>query len=104
MSPSITCSVTCSLPTNAANYEGKAYIEAVVAVAPEAEAVPPSELRRRPLIFVYDLPPEYVARMLQYKVHRWGGTQLQNLPSKAANPVVLSTSLPPLCLSACALH
>ena len=53
-----------------ANYEGKAYIEAVVAVAPEAEAVPPSEPRRRPLIFVYDLPPEYVARMLQYKVHR----------------------------------
>ena len=25
---------------------------------------------RRPLIYVYDLPPEYVARMLQYKIHR----------------------------------
>ena len=66
--PLITCHVTYLLIT--ANYEGKAYIEAVVAVAPEAEAVPPSEPRRRPLIFVYDLPPEYVARMLQYKVHR----------------------------------
>ena len=30
----------------------------------------PSESRRkRPFIFVYDLPPEYNSRMLQYKIH-----------------------------------
>jgi len=31
---------------------------------------PPTHALRRPLIYVYDLPPEYVTRMLQYKVHR----------------------------------
>ena len=32
----------------------------------------PSEGRRkRPFIFVYDLPPEYNSRMLQYKIHAW---------------------------------
>ena len=36
----------------------KPWISAIAAVAPEAEVVPPSEPRRRPLIYVYDLPPE----------------------------------------------
>ena len=31
---------------------------------------PHTHALRRPLIYVYDLPPEYVTRMLQYKIDR----------------------------------
>ena len=45
-------------PNHAAPLVEKPWISAVVAVAPEAEEVSPSEPRRRPLIYVYDVPPE----------------------------------------------
>ena len=40
---------------------------APVAVAPAAEEWPPERSRLRPLIYVYDLPAMYNARMLQYR-------------------------------------
>ena len=49
------------------------HLEAVVEIAPEAaapEPPTPPTLRKRPLIYVYDLPPEYTTRMLQYKVQK----------------------------------
>ena len=48
---------------------------------PAAADPPPSSHRRRPLIYVYDAPPEYNTRMLQYRVlktacvHRMFGGQ-----------------------------
>jgi hypothetical protein len=51
--------------------EKKPWLKSVVDIAPEALPSPPADLqRKRPLIYVYDLPPEYVSRMLQYKIHR----------------------------------
>ena len=46
------------------------WIHAVAAIAPEAMLEPPSgELanRRRPLIYVYDIPAEYTSKMLQFR-------------------------------------
>ncbi|EFN56537.1 hypothetical protein CHLNCDRAFT_51514 [Chlorella variabilis] len=38
---------------------------------PAARTFPPDAVRRRPLIYVYEMPAEYVTLMIQY---RWGGT------------------------------
>ncbi len=32
---------------------------------------PPTQQRKRPFIYVYDLPPAYNTRMLQYRVGKW---------------------------------
>ncbi len=32
---------------------------------------PRGGIRKRPFIYVYDLPSEYNTRMLQYRLHRW---------------------------------
>ena len=69
----------------------KPWVKAVVEIAPEALPSPPPDLlRKRPLIYIYDLPPEFVSRMLQYKIHRlacnyrlWSGSN--NSETNGAN-------------------
>jgi hypothetical protein len=46
------------------------WLKAHVGLTPEAQPVLPSTPRRRPLIYVYELPPEYTTRMHQYRIHR----------------------------------
>jgi hypothetical protein len=42
---------------------------AEIIIPPLAAADPPlTEKRLRPLIYVYDLPPDYNARLLQYRI------------------------------------
>lgn len=51
--------------------EAAAGTEAGAAAAGAAGSLPIlTQSRRRPLIFVYDLPPAYNARMLQYRNDR----------------------------------
>ncbi|GAX80495.1 hypothetical protein CEUSTIGMA_g7933.t1 [Chlamydomonas eustigma] len=62
----------------AGSLPNRPWLRTVAAIAPEAlpesTTTPPQsnprEEQRRPLIFVYDLPPEYNARMLQYRGNR----------------------------------
>jgi hypothetical protein len=44
------------------------WLAAHVAVTPEALPQPPPTPRKRPFIYVYDLPPLYNAHMLQYRM------------------------------------
>ncbi|GAX80494.1 hypothetical protein CEUSTIGMA_g7932.t1 [Chlamydomonas eustigma] len=52
------------------SFKEKPHIQPVSVIAPEAQPNLPSVLRKRPLIYVYDLPAEYNSRMQQYKIHK----------------------------------
>ncbi|GLI62946.1 hypothetical protein VaNZ11_005800 [Volvox africanus] len=45
-----------------------AWLEPLIVIPPASLPVPASPTRPRPLIYVYDVPPEYTSRMLQYRV------------------------------------
>ena len=42
------------------------YLQGVMHVIKAALPTPPAASRPRPLIYVYDMPPEYTSRMWQY--------------------------------------
>ncbi|KAG2445204.1 hypothetical protein HYH02_008672 [Chlamydomonas schloesseri] len=55
-------------PLEPALHEGeRPWLRPVVAIPPAAQEVPAISTRPRPLIYVYDVPPEYTSRMLQYR-------------------------------------
>ncbi|KAJ9511254.1 hypothetical protein QJQ45_017152, partial [Haematococcus lacustris] len=49
--------------------ESRPWLRQHVGLPLEAQPQLPSTPRKRPLIYIYDLPPAYNARMLQYRVH-----------------------------------
>ena len=50
---------------------------------PAAQDPPPAPSRKRPLIYVYDMPPEFTTRILQYRITRnhcvWRATDVANV-------------------------
>ncbi len=46
------------------------WLKMTMGQAPEALPEPPKTPRRRPLIYVYDTPPQYTTRFLEYRI--WG--------------------------------
>lgn len=46
------------------------WLRAHVALTPEAQPKLPDTPRRRPLVYIYDLPPEFTTRMLQYRINK----------------------------------
>ncbi len=48
----------------------KHWLNNVVVVPPALLDPPPVAARLRPLIYVYDLPPDYNVRMLEYRVEK----------------------------------
>ncbi|KAL6745749.1 exostosin-like glycosyltransferase [Haematococcus lacustris] len=51
-------------------HESRPWLRQHVGLPLEAQPQLPSTPRKRPLIYIYDLPPAYNARMLQYRIHR----------------------------------
>jgi hypothetical protein len=55
---------------SAAHIRHRPWLQATSAVPPASLVPPPAATRKRPLIYIYDLPPEFNTRMLQYRVKR----------------------------------
>jgi hypothetical protein len=60
------------------------WLAAHVSPTPEAQSELPSTPRMRPLIYVYELPPEFSSRMLQYR----GNGSVSELQDSQDRPVV----------------
>lgn len=50
--------------------KGRYWLENLVVQPPAAVDTGPDRQRRRPLIYIYDLPPAYNAMLLQYRGDR----------------------------------
>ncbi|MEW5310146.1 MAG: hypothetical protein WDW38_001973 [Sanguina aurantia] len=50
------------------DFESKPWLKETVGIPPAAAAVPAAPTRKRPLIYIYDMPPEFTTRMHQYRI------------------------------------
>lgn len=54
------------MPACAVPDAGKPWQQLIMGSVPASLDPPPAPTRPRPLIYVYDMPPEFTTRMLQY--------------------------------------
>jgi hypothetical protein len=78
----------CLVPSHAGVQEQRPWIQAFASLPPAAmPLMPRGTTRKRPFIYIYDMPPAYTSRMLQYRIDKWVAAGHQQAAVPACLPV-----------------